>query len=178
MFYQLYLFKAVPKKNPNHIWSSRGSRKNLWYPDKKHRKCKILRHFRALSFSYEKVMISVAKRPRSSLRAKIGVNTPGISRHKHTKPVKKIFETKTKNSVIFWKDATVGQKDKISQWKIANRRVFSKYSRIFCSCFEYIFYRLGVFMPVYAGCVNADFCPERRTRSLGDRYHYFFIGKR
>jgi len=33
-------------------------------------------------------------------------------------------------------------------------------------------------MPVYAGCVNADFCPERRTRSLDDRYHYFFIGKR
>jgi len=33
-------------------------------------------------------------------------------------------------------------------------------------------------MPVYAGCVYADFWPVRRTRFLGDRYHYFFIGKR
>jgi len=41
----------------------------------------------------------------------------------------------------------LAKKDKIAQWKIANRRVFSKYYRIFCFCFEHIFYRLGVFMP-------------------------------
>ena len=40
---------------------------------------KFVRRFRALSFFYEKLMISVAKRPRPSLRAKIGVNTPGIN---------------------------------------------------------------------------------------------------
>jgi len=48
---------------------------------------------------------------------------------------------------------------------LANRRVFSKYYRIFCFYFEYIFYRLGVFMPVYAGCVNADFA-RREGRGL------------
>jgi len=62
---------------------------------------KVVRRFRALSFSYEKVMISVAKRSRPSLRAKIGVNKPGINRHKDTKTVKYVFEIKTKNSVIF-----------------------------------------------------------------------------
>ena len=62
---------------------------------------KFVRRFRALSFSYEKVMISVAKRPRPSLWAKIGVNKPGLNRHKDTKTVKNVFEIKTKNSVIF-----------------------------------------------------------------------------
>jgi len=38
---------------------------------------------------YEKVTISVAEKSRPSHRAKIGVNTPGINRHKHTKMVKK-----------------------------------------------------------------------------------------
>ena len=33
-------------------------------------------------------------------------------------------------------------------------------------------------MLVYAGCVNADFCPVQRTRFLGDRYHYFSVEKR
>jgi len=33
-------------------------------------------------------------------------------------------------------------------------------------------------MPVYAGCVYADFCPVKRTRFHGDRYHYFFVGKK
>jgi len=62
---------------------------------------KFVRRFRALSFSYEKVMISVAKRPRPSLRAKIGVNKPGLNRHKDSKTVKNVFEIKTKHSVIF-----------------------------------------------------------------------------
>jgi len=63
---------------------------------------KFVRRFRASSFPYEKVMISVAKKPRPSHRAKIGViNTPGINQHKHTKTVKNVFEIKTKNSVIF-----------------------------------------------------------------------------
>jgi len=58
-----------------------------------------------------------------------------------------------------------------------NRRVFSKYSSNFFYV-EFFFYRLGVLMSVYAGCVYADFCPVRMTWFLGDRYHYFFIGIR
>jgi len=55
----------------------------------------------ALSFPYKKV-ISVAKKPRLSHRAKIGVNTPGVNRHKHTKTVKKIrHKNKKKNVGIF-----------------------------------------------------------------------------
>jgi len=54
--------------------------------------------------------------------------------------------------------------------------VLSKYSSIFFSFLCRI-----LFLPswcVYAGCVYADFRPVRRLRFLGDRYHYFFIGKR
>jgi len=58
------------------------------------------------------LMISVAKKPRPSYRAKISVNTPGINRH-------------------FEKTRRLAQKDKIPKWKIANRRVFSKYYSIF-----------------------------------------------
>ena len=41
-------------------------------------------------------MISVAEKPRPSHRAKIGVNTPRLNRHKHVKTVKKEFNIKTK----------------------------------------------------------------------------------
>jgi len=53
-------------------------------------------------------MISMAKKPRPSHRAKIGVNTPGINRHKHTKTIKKRIGHKNfKKAGIFLKDATV-----------------------------------------------------------------------
>jgi len=41
-------------------------------------------------------MISVAKKPRPSHQAKIGIITPGINRHEHTKTVKKEFDIKIK----------------------------------------------------------------------------------
>jgi len=56
---------------------------------------KFVRRFRALSFPYEKVVISVAKKPRPSHRAKIGENIPGRNRHKYTKTAKKEFDIKT-----------------------------------------------------------------------------------
>jgi len=40
------------------------------------------------------------------------------------------------------------------------------------------FFTFLVFIPAYAGCVKADFCPVGRTRFLCDRYHYFFTGKK
>ena len=40
---------------------------------------KFVRRFRALSFPYAKVVISVVKKQHPSHRAKIGVNTPGIN---------------------------------------------------------------------------------------------------
>jgi len=48
-------------------------------------------------------MISVAKRPRPSLRAKIGVHTPGINRHKNIMTIKKNLtwkQTKKKNGIF------------------------------------------------------------------------------
>jgi len=80
MLYQLYLFKAVPQKKILTISEAvPAQEKTCDIRTKNIGNVKFVRRFRALSFSYEKAMISVAKRPRPSLRAKIGVNTPGIN---------------------------------------------------------------------------------------------------
>jgi len=98
-------------------------------------------------------MISVAEKPRPSHRAKIGVNTPGINRHKHVKTVKKEFNVKTKKQQkkmleYFEQTRRLAQKYKIMK---NSRRVCSKYSSIFllffCFYVEFFFYRLDVFMP-------------------------------
>ena len=47
-------------------------------------------------------MIAAAEKPRPSHLAKIGINTPGINRHKHTKTVKKRIDVKTKKKLEYF----------------------------------------------------------------------------
>ena len=118
------------------------------YPDKNLRKFKICtRRFRAESFPYEKVMISVAEKPRPSHRAIIGVNTPRITRNKHTKTVKEEFDIK-KNAGIFWKGATVSS-------KIQNNEKFLTVSS-FQNIPAFFWLRRILFLPSW--CVYAGLC--------------------
>jgi len=111
-----------------------------------------------------------------SHRAKIGVITPGINSHKHTKTVKKEFDIRTKkgsNTFIRVRNFSLFYIFGLTVASLQNIPAFFLFL-----CRILFFYRLGEPLPVHAGCVNADFCPVRRTRFLGNRYHYFFIGKR
>jgi len=96
-------------------------------------------------------MISVAKKPRPSHRAKIGASTPVINRRKHTNTVKKECDIKTKkNAGIFLKDATVTN---CSLFYIFGITVasFQNITAIFFRFYvEFFFYRLGVFTPIFA----------------------------